>query len=229
MKFQHHKLLWSSLLFFLLLINTQKYWSYDLGIHGLVELICILFFGVLAVVALVQLIRLIRERFRNRDRTIVFVALITVLFVTFTWPEGFLPGTAPTDKFERLTMEHTGLDLHGYPYTVVNDSFVQDELFLPDSYYELVVQYDSPEFQKIVSLIEQTEKYDRVEKYGSRIPKKQVWDSLMIQNPHGVWDNYDEHIWFVHHPMFDEGFMPHGFHMYFDKVKRQACITIIVT
>lgn len=216
--------IWIAIIVFFLLVNTHKYWSYDLGLTGIVYLLIFVLFIVLAVVSIVQLIKLFREKFQDYNRRVMTAAVITALFLVYEWPDGILPGTAPTDKFENLTLENTGLDLHGYSYVVINDSIEDTELFLGDYYYELKVQYDFAEFAEIVERIRQTDNYDQIPMFRAR--ESPMWDSLNPAGNTGLWDEDEKYIWFVENPETPEAMDSKHVVVYFDKTTHQACVYI---
>lgn len=212
---------------FFLLVNTYKYWSYSLGVTGFVYLLIFALFIVLTVVSIVQLIKLFREKFQDYNRRVATAALLTVLFLAFKWPEGILPGTAPTDKFENLALENTGLDLYAYSSTVVKDSMTDDNDIFGDYYYIIVVEYSEQEFEEIVKHIEQTKHYDVVPMFRSNEYDK--WDSLNIGTLPGLWDDSDDSIWFVANPNIETENPSEHFNMWVDKSTRRISIQIVNT
>lgn len=216
--------MWILLAILVLLVNTHKYWSYAFDITGTAIMIGVLLFLALFIVMIVQVVQIFKERFTNKSRNVLVISMMAVLVITVRWPDGILPGTTPPDKFERLTLQHTGLDLYNYSYDVVTDS-IEDVLFCPDFYYTLVVQYDSAQFDEIVDRIQKTAWYDQVGNFDPR--KQEKFDSLKIDNPMGVWDNDEQYIWFVTDPKRDLHREREAFRMHFNKANHQACIEII--
>lgn len=208
------------------MINTQQFWSYEAGLTGTIFLVCFVIYVGLAIVSLVFLIKAIREKFVNRDRNIVLGAMVAALLLTFLWPGGLLPGTTPSDKFERMVLHDTDLDLHGYSYRMIKDSLDADA-YSGDYYLEMVVEYDSVDFNSIVSQIRKTAYFDKLERYDQDL--RMHWDSLNIGTRKGIWEERNDMILFIGQPSKDQNAIPDGFFMMLDKVKRQAILTIVQT
>ena len=220
-----HRFIWIPAIVLVLLVNTHKYWSYKLNITGFVWLACLGLFLVLFFVLLFQFFKLFRERLQDRARIFSTLIVFVALQITFEWPDGFMPGTSPTDKLENLVMNNTGLDLHGYPYDIVTDS-MDDDGFSGDYYYRLVVQYDEEQFSEIIEKIQQTQYYDVVDKYGQN--ESRQWDSLNVGELRGLWDDDDDKILFAPNPKVPSYSGEH-FYMHVDKLTRQIYIEIIQT
>jgi hypothetical protein len=76
---------------FFLIVNTTYFWEGKLGFYAMpMSLFLVGYYVVLAGIFFQQSIYLVRERFRNRRRSIITACLLMVLALTFLQPAGII-------------------------------------------------------------------------------------------------------------------------------------------